>query len=101
MDILDFKWAATGKVAEFPQLIVSFRLVDSQTQKTVLTDMKTVSVDVVTDAAAKEQPVDEKLFDGKGVLFPDCLASFSKEEVVEIEHTIVDAILGIYQRRVK
>lgn len=79
MDILDLEWRTTGANVLCPQVLISCRLVDSQTQQTVLADLR--------ESQAKQ------------VLFPNVVASLTPAERVQLMDGIVHILLRIYQQR--
>jgi hypothetical protein len=80
MDILDLSWRTTGQNVSCPQVLISLRMVDSQTQQTTLADLRESQ--------------------GKQVLFPNIVAQLTVAERQELMQAIVDALVGIYQRRI-
>lgn len=81
MDILHLDWKLTGQKVLCPQVSISAQFVDSQTQKTSLSDLRESA--------------------GKQILFPDIVASLQPDERQELMEMIVDKLVQIYQRRIK
>ena len=79
MDILDLNWQTTGANRQVPQIRISARFVDSQTQQTTIGDYR--------------QSV------GKSILFPDVVSSLTAGERQDLMQAIVDALIVIYRKR--
>jgi len=79
MDLLDYSWRTTGLSVACPQVLISFRLVDSQTQ--------TITLDDARESA------------GRQVLFPNVVGTLTADERRELMEAIVSALLNIRQRR--
>lgn len=79
MDLLDYSWRATGLSVLCPQVLISFRLVDSQTQKTTLDDCRESA--------------------GKQVLFPNIVSVLTPAEKAVVMEAIVQSLIGIKQKR--
>jgi hypothetical protein len=79
MDILDLRWRTTGVNVQCPQILLSARLVDSQTQKTVYADLR--------ESVSKH------------VLFPNIVARLTGDERKQLIEDIAMSLIRIYQAR--
>ena len=79
MDIMDLAWRATGSNVLCPQVLISARVCDSQTQTTNYEDLRES--------------------EGRQVYFPDVMGSLSQAERQKMMQAIVDCIVQIYIER--
>lgn len=79
MDIMDLSWRATGSSVLCPQILISARLCDSQTQTTNYEDLRES--------------------EGRQVYFPDVMASLTQAERQRVMGAIVETLLSIYVER--
>jgi hypothetical protein len=79
MDILDYTLKATGATALCPVLSISFRVVDSLTQTTTITDNMEIS--------------------GKHILFPQVIAAMTPEEKQELITMLGEFFIEAARRR--
>ena len=79
MDVMDLSWRPTGLNVLVPQVLISCRLMDSQTQQTVIEDLR--------ESQSRQ------------VLFPNIVASLTGAERSQLMQAIVNELLAIYRQR--
>jgi hypothetical protein len=79
MDLMDFSWRATGQNVLVPQILISFKFVDSNNQTQLIEDN--------TESSGKE------------VLFPNIVAQLTAEEKHQLMDCIVKELINIKRQR--